>query len=79
MVNKWLGGANEKSWVPMLSVANVAGGERCEPQQAKKYQELVGQLLWVSNTARPDIAFAVGVLARVMGLDAHEAGEAPDP
>ncbi|SYW82912.1 uncharacterized protein UHO2_04846 [Ustilago hordei] len=28
MVNKWLGGANEKSWVPMLSVANVAGGER---------------------------------------------------
>ncbi|KAJ1596486.1 hypothetical protein NDA11_003875 [Ustilago hordei] len=41
MVNKWLGGANEKSWVPMLSVANVAGGKRCEPQQAKKYQELV--------------------------------------
>ncbi|SOV09393.1 uncharacterized protein UDID_18579 [Ustilago sp. UG-2017a] len=49
MVNKWLGGANEKSWVPMLSVANVAGGERCEPQRAKKYQELVGQLLWYLN------------------------------
>ncbi|SOV06060.1 uncharacterized protein UDID_19259 [Ustilago sp. UG-2017a] len=40
MVNKWLGGANEKSWVPMLSVANVARGKRCEPQRAKKYQEL---------------------------------------
>ncbi|SOV05042.1 uncharacterized protein UDID_17827 [Ustilago sp. UG-2017a] len=62
MVNKWLGGANEKSWVPMLSVANITGGKRCEPQQAKKYQELVSQLLWVSNTARPDIAFAVGIL-----------------
>ncbi|SOV09582.1 uncharacterized protein UDID_19010 [Ustilago sp. UG-2017a] len=35
MVNKWLGGANEKSWVPMLSVANVAGGERCEPHAWK--------------------------------------------
>ena len=52
MVNKRLGGgANEKSWVPMLSIVNVAGGERCDPQQAKEYQELVSQLLWVSNTA----------------------------
>ncbi|CCF50134.1 hypothetical protein NDA11_002709 [Ustilago hordei] len=63
MVNKWLGGANKKSWIPMLSVANVAGGKKCNPQQVKRYQELVGQLLWVSNTAQPDIAFAVGTLA----------------
>ncbi|SOV04531.1 uncharacterized protein UDID_17116 [Ustilago sp. UG-2017a] len=76
MVNKWLGGANEKSWVPMLSVANVAGGERCEPQRAKKYQELVGQLLWVSNTARPDIAFAVGVLSRYMSIPIDSAWKA---
>ena len=76
MVNKWLGGANEKSWVPMLSVANTAGGERCEPKRAKKYQELVGQLLWVSNTARPDIAFAVGVLARYMSIPIDSAWKA---
>ncbi|SYW81310.1 uncharacterized protein UHO2_07389 [Ustilago hordei] len=76
MVNKWLGGANEKSWVPMLSVANVAGGKRCEPQRAKKYQELVGQLLWVSNTARPDIAFAVGILARYMSIPIDSAWKA---
>ncbi|SOV09374.1 uncharacterized protein UDID_18568 [Ustilago sp. UG-2017a] len=76
MVNKWLGGANEKSWVPMLSVANVAGGERCEPQRAKKYQELVGQLLWVSNTARPDIAFAIGVLSRYMSIPIDSAWKA---
>ncbi|SOV05329.1 uncharacterized protein UDID_18391 [Ustilago sp. UG-2017a] len=34
--------------------------------QAKRYQELVGQLLWVSNTVRPDISFAVGALAQYM-------------
>ncbi|SOV07074.1 uncharacterized protein UDID_18712 [Ustilago sp. UG-2017a] len=76
MVNKWLGGANEKSWVPMLSIVNIAGGERCEPQRAKKYQELVGQLLWVSNTARPDIAFAVGVLSRYMSIPIDSAWKA---
>ncbi|KAJ1578409.1 hypothetical protein NDA11_005594 [Ustilago hordei] len=76
MVNKWLGGANEKSWIPMLSVANTAGGERCEPKRAKRYQELVGQLLWVSNTARPDIAFAVGVLARYMSIPIDSAWKA---
>ncbi|SYW82245.1 uncharacterized protein UHO2_00730 [Ustilago hordei] len=76
MVNKWLGGANEKSWVPMLSIANVAGGKRCEPQRAKKYQELVGQLLWVSNTAQPDIAFAVGVLSRYMSIPIDSAWKA---
>ena len=52
MVNKWLGGANEKSWVPMLSVVNIARGERCDPQQAKKYQELVSQLL--GSPTQPD-------------------------
>ncbi|CCF54610.1 uncharacterized protein UHOR_01829 [Ustilago hordei] len=51
MVNKWLEGANDKSWVPMPSVANITGGKKCNPKQVKKYQELVGQLLWVSNTA----------------------------
>ncbi|SOV09258.1 uncharacterized protein UDID_18539 [Ustilago sp. UG-2017a] len=76
MVNKWLGGANEKSWVPMLSIANIARGERCEPQRAKKYQELVGQLLWVSNTARPDIAFAVGILSRYMSIPIDSAWKA---
>ncbi|SYW74524.1 uncharacterized protein UHO2_01390 [Ustilago hordei] len=76
MVNKWLGGANEKFWIPMLSVANTAGGERCEPKRAKRYQELVGQLLWVSNTARPDIAFAVGVLARYMSIPIDSAWKA---
>ncbi|SYW81948.1 uncharacterized protein UHO2_00433 [Ustilago hordei] len=51
MVSKWLGGTNEKSWIPMLSVARVAGGKKCNPQQVKQYQELVGQLFaWKAAT-----------------------------
>ena len=66
MVSKWLERTSERTWIPMQSVAGVAGGNKCNPDQAKRYQELVGQLLWVSNTVRPDISFAVGALARYM-------------
>ncbi|SPC65166.1 uncharacterized protein UHOD_11028 [Ustilago sp. UG-2017b] len=66
MVSKWLERSSERTWIPMQSVAGVAGGDKCAPDQAKQYQELVGQLLWVSNTVRPDISFAVGTLARYM-------------
>ncbi|SOV07252.1 uncharacterized protein UDID_18754 [Ustilago sp. UG-2017a] len=66
MVGKWLKGPNERTWIPMQSVAGAAGGDKCTPNRAKQYQELVGQLLWVSNTVRPDISFAVGTLARYM-------------
>ncbi|SOV04852.1 uncharacterized protein UDID_17213 [Ustilago sp. UG-2017a] len=66
MVNKWLERPSEKSWIPMQKVAWVAGGDRCTPEQAKQYQELAGQLLWVSNTVRPDILFAVGTLVQYM-------------
>ncbi|UTT93862.1 hypothetical protein NDA17_006461 [Ustilago hordei] len=55
MVSKWLEKPNEKSWIPMQSIANTVGGNKCTPERAKRYQELVGQLLWVSNTtAKPD-------------------------
>ncbi|SOV04878.1 uncharacterized protein UDID_17223 [Ustilago sp. UG-2017a] len=66
MVSKWLERSSERTWVPMQSVAGIAGGDKCNPDQAKRYQELVGQLLWVSNTVRPDISFAVGALTRYM-------------
>ncbi|SPC61968.1 uncharacterized protein UHOD_12134 [Ustilago sp. UG-2017b] len=54
------------AYIKGMSVAGIAGGDKCNPDQAKRYQELVGQLLWVSNTVRPDISFAVGTLARYM-------------
>ncbi|SOV08267.1 uncharacterized protein UDID_17334 [Ustilago sp. UG-2017a] len=66
MVSKGLEKPNEKSWIPMQSVANTVGGSKCTPERAKRYQELVGQLLWVSNMVQPDISFMVGVLAQHM-------------
>ncbi|SOV04438.1 uncharacterized protein UDID_17088 [Ustilago sp. UG-2017a] len=76
MVSKWLEKPNEKSWIPMQSIANTVGGNKCTPERAKRYQELVGQLLWVSNTVRPDISFTVGVLARHMSEPIDSAWQA---
>lgn len=76
MVNKWLDGANNKSWIPMQHVATTAEGSECTPTKAKQYQELVGQLLWVTNTVRPDISFAVGTLAHYMSRPTNGAWNA---
>ncbi|SOV01642.1 uncharacterized protein UDID_18154 [Ustilago sp. UG-2017a] len=76
MVSKWLERSSERTWVPMQSVAGIAGGDKCNPDQAKRYQELVGQLLWVSNTVRPDISFAVGALTQYMSEPINSAWSA---
>ncbi|SOV06076.1 uncharacterized protein UDID_19263 [Ustilago sp. UG-2017a] len=54
------------AYIKGMSVAGIARGDKCNPDQAKRYQELVGQLLWVSNTVRPDISFTVGALTQYM-------------
>ena len=51
---------------PMVSGAKLAKtGENLLPD-GNRYAELVGSLLYLSTTTRPDIAFAVGVLSRYM-------------
>ncbi|CCF49547.1 conserved uncharacterized protein (N-terminal fragment), partial [Ustilago hordei] len=50
MVSKWLERTNQKSWIPMLIIMMIAESSTCVSKQIKQYQELVGQLLWVSNT-----------------------------
>ena len=67
MANNWLANDVRKTAKsPFAKYFEVGPDMACDAKQAKKYQELVGQLLWISNTVRPDVAFAVGTLARYM-------------
>jgi len=51
---------------PMVSGATICKtGENLLPE-GSRYAELVGSLLYLSTTKRPDIAFAVGVLSLYM-------------
>ncbi|SOV08313.1 uncharacterized protein UDID_17347 [Ustilago sp. UG-2017a] len=76
MVRKWLQTTDLKSWVLMQSLTGVTGGDKCDSLAAKQYQELVGQLLWISNTAQPDISFTIGTLARYMSSPTSNAWKA---
>jgi len=57
---------------PMSSGAKLfRTGENLLPE-VNRYAELVGSLLYLSTTTRPDIAFAVGVLSRYMSCPEEE-------
>jgi len=51
---------------PMVHGLVLGDGERLE--EPNRYAELVGSLLFLANQTRPDIAFAVGRLARRMAI-----------
>jgi len=42
----------------------VKADEDVEPQDPRLYQSLIGSLMYLATCTMPDIAFAVGVLAR---------------
>lgn len=65
MVKKWLP-RGEKTWSPMPRHIDPDPGRVCDPIRMKEYQSLVGQLLWLQNTVRPDICHPVSWLARYM-------------
>jgi len=50
----------------MVSSAKLCKREENVLPEGNRYSELVGSLLYLSTTTRPDIAFAVGVLSRYM-------------
>jgi len=66
-----------KSWSPMTESLNAAPkGYIPEADLKAKYPMLVGKLMWVSNTVRPDICFAVNTLARHMSKPTNETMQA---
>lgn len=48
------------------ALTSKAAGEPVDPDLLKRYQSLVGALLYCSTQSRPDVAYAVGMLCRVM-------------
>ena len=53
--------------LPTLVADALAQPQPPPPQLLKKYQSIVGALMYCSTQTRPDVAFAVGMLARAMG------------
>ena len=51
-----------------ISIKGTAKDDKLSPDQkrdlSKKYKSMIGALLWISRSTRPDIAFAVSVLCR---------------
>ena len=58
-------------WTPNLKLKKVEGNEII-PEAECSYAAMVGSLLYLSLTCRPDIAAAVGVLSRFMSCPTAE-------
>ena len=51
--------------LPIKSAANIEQDNK-PLQDINKYQQIIGSLIFISNSTRPDIAYAVSYLARAM-------------
>ena len=53
--------------LPDLVLQALSSVEPVDPDLLRRYQSLVGSLLYAATNTRPDIAYAVGMLCRAMG------------
>ena len=73
IIQEWIQ-PHERTWTPMTHTPLKPPTDLEADQELKaRYPVLVGKLLWVSNTVRPDISFAVNALARHMSKPTKEA------
>ncbi|SAM86010.1 uncharacterized protein UBRO_21019 [Ustilago bromivora] len=64
IIKEWLPNGG-KSWSPMDASPTMMPPDFVPPEDVKQqYPSLVGKLMWVSNTVRPDICFTVNTLAQ---------------
>ena len=56
-------GAHEKT-TPMIPLGSHVSGRKKAEESNFPYKQLIGELLYVANTSRPDISFAVNYAAR---------------
>jgi hypothetical protein len=76
IIKEWLPNGG-KSWSPMDTTPPVMPTDFVSPSVIKQqYPSLVGKLMWVSNTVRPDVCFAVNTLARHLSRPSPEAMDA---
>ena len=62
--------------LPQLIADALAYTDTPDPSEVRKYQSLVGALLYCATCTRPDIAYAVGMLCRAMSKPTPELYEA---
>ena len=64
--------------IPTLVADALACVDPVDPDLLRRYQSLVGSLLYAATNTRPDIAYAVGMLCRAMGKPSTELFEAAE-
>ena len=58
--------------LPSLVLDAVSSTDPIDPDLLRRYQSLVGSLLYASTNTRPDVAYAVGLLCRAMARPSTE-------
>ena len=58
--------------LPSLVLDAVSSTDPVDPHLLRRYQSLVGSLLYASTNTRPDVAYAVGMLCRAMARPSTE-------